>query len=856
MILTLSLALAVLQTAPYQNVNLSASDRAKDLVSRMTVDEKIAQCMMEAPAIPRLGVPQYHYWSEALHGIANNGFATVFPQAIGLAATWDPDLVSQISTVASIEARAKYADAIQHNQRVIFKGITLWSPNVNIFRDPRWGRGQETYGEDPFLTSRMGVAFVKGIQGDDPKYLRAVSTPKHFAVHSGPEPLRHGFDAKVTETELRETYLPAFEACIREGHAASIMSAYSGFNGVPATGNPWLLTTLLRDEWGFDGAVVSDVDSVGDILNGHHAVKDAAEASAMAIKAGNDECSGTTYRGLKAALDRGLVTERDIDRAATRLFTLRFRLGMFDTPEECTYNRITLAENDTPDHERLALTTAEKSLVLLKNDGILPLRPGKYKRVAIMGPVAKSQRVLVGNYNGIPARPVTLLDGIQRKLEGMGAQVEYLEGSRLVNLGAGINAFPRGTTFIDEGKSAPGLKGEVFDNPNLEGAPKATRNDRRVSLHWGDGQVISDIPTENCSVRWTGVIVWPNDEKVNLRVGAASGDGVRLFVDDQPVIDNWQNAKKDSAAPYTFKKGVPVKVRLEYRHASGPALIQFGYGQADDGRIDYSAAEALAKSSDLVILTLGITPDLEGEEMPVNNEGFMGGDRTSIDLPAPQLGLLQKIAATGKPVLVVLTTGSAIAFDPKVANGILLQWYSGEQGGAAVANALTGETNPGGRLPVTFYRSTADLPPFDDYHMSGRTYRYFKGDVLYPFGFGLSYSTFGYGKAKLTRAGSDYRVTVPVKNTSNVAGDEVVEVYARYGHPLPGDPIRRLVGFKRVAIAPGKTENVAVNVSRWALRSWNADRHAYEVRPDTYTLEIGPSSGKAASKVSLRSEVR
>jgi beta-glucosidase len=847
MILITILALTWGQSAPNLDSQLPASDRAKDLVSKMTVDEKIAQCMMDAPAIPRLGVPKYHYWSEALHGIANDGFATVFPQAIGLASTWDPELMHQVATTISIEARAKYAAAIQRNDRSIFKGITLWSPNVNIFRDPRWGRGQETYGEDPFLTSRMGVGFVTGIQGDDPNYLRAVSTPKHFAVHSGPEPLRHGFDAKVTTKELRETYLPAFEACVREGKASSVMSAYSGFNGVPATGNPWLLTTLLRDEWGFNGAVVSDVDSVGDILYGHHAVKDLAEASAMAIKAGNDECSGTSYRALREALDRGLVSESDIDRAATRLFTLRFRLGMFDSAEQCSYNRIGPDANDTPEHEKLALKAAQESLVLLKNDGVLPLDVKKYRHVAVIGPVAKSPQVLVGNYNGTPARPVTIWDGIQKRFEAVGATVDYLDGSRLVDRGSGVGMMPRGATFVDEAKSAPGLKGEAFTNPNLEGTPSESRVDRSINLHWSADQPLTGVATENCSIRWSGVLIWPSDEDVTL--GIATDGGTRLYLDDQLVLDQWA-ARKSSVyrVNHSFKARTPVKIRLEYAHGLGPAAIQLGSNPVDKVA-DYAPAEELAKKSDLVILTLGITPQLEGEQMPVQYDGFSGGDRTSIQLPAPQRELLRRVSAVGKPVVVVLTTGSAIAFDPSLANGVLLQWYSGEQGGTAVADVLMGDVNPAGRLPVTFYKSDQDLPAFDNYHLDGRTYRFFKKKALFPFGYGLSFSKFKYGHATSSKSDGGLTLTIPVSNVSQTAGDEVVQVYARYGHPLATDPIRRLVGFRRVSLAAGETKDVSVDVSNWALRSWNDSRSAYEVRPDDYTFEIGPYSGKALASV-------
>ena len=850
MMILASVALALLQSAPFEDVRLTPLDRAKDLVSRMTTDEKIAQCMMEAPAIPRLGVPKYHYWSEALHGIARNGVATVFPQAIGLAATWNPTLMQEVATTISTEARAKYAEATQRDDRTIYKGLTLWSPNVNIFRDPRWGRGQETYGEDPFLTSRIGVAFVKGIQGDEPTYLRAVATPKHFAVHSGPEPLRHGFDAKVTETELRETYLPAFEACVKEGKAASVMSAYSGFNGTPATGNPWLLTTLLRDEWGFNGAVVGDVDSVADIFYGHHATKDLAEASAMAIKAGNDECSGTSYKTLKAALDRGLVTVEDIDRATVRLFTLRFRLGMFDSATQCAYNAIPANAYDTPAGERLALTAARESLVLLKNDGVLPLRNDKYRQIAVIGSIAKSQQVLLGNYNGDPARPVTIFDGIQKKLESLGSKVEFANGGPLVNLGKGLGSFPRGSVFRDESKSAPGLKGEVFNNTDLSGTASATRNDRNLNLHWSNDQPISGIPSENSSIRWTGVVSWPTDETVSL--GVMARGGIRLWLDDKVVVDDWKNREtKTTRVTYSFKKGNPVRVRLEYSHATGAANIQFGSNPIEQ-KPDFSEAEALARRSDLVILALGITPQLEGEEMPVQNEGFAGGDRTSILLPAPQRELLKRIKALGKPVVVVLTTGSALSIDPASANGILLQWYSGEQGGTAVADALVGDFNPAGRLPVTFYKSENDLPPFENYHLDGRTYRYFKGKALFPFGFGLSYSKFQYGTAKLSKTGNGFELTVPVTNNSPVSGDEVVQVYARYSNPKATDPVRRLVGFARVNLAARSSESVKVTVTDWALRSWNEQIHKYEVRPGGYSLEVGPWSGKAETKVLLQ----
>jgi beta-glucosidase len=409
---------------------------------------------------------------------------------------------------------------------------------------------------------------------------------------------------------------------------------------------------------------------------------------------------------------------------------------------------------------------------------------------------------------------------------------------------------PWNSTYADEARTIAGLKGEVFNNQNLEGQPVATRNDRFLNLHWSADQPMPGTPTENCSIRWSGYLVWPADEEVTL--GIATEGGVRLVLDDKPVLDQWKSrATRTYRVDYSFKKGIPVKIRLEYSHGPGPAAIQLGSNPFEKA-VDYSKVLDMAKRSDLVILTLGITPQLEGEQMPVRYEGFAEGDRTSILLPAPQIELLRHVASVGRPVVVVLTGGSALAFDPRLANGVLLQWYSGEQGGNAVADALVGEANPAGRLPVTFYRSDRDLPPFENYHLDGRTYRFFKGRPLFPFGYGLSYASFKYGAAKIADGVAGYSVSVPVTNTSKVAGDEVVEVYARYGHPLSSDPVRRLVGFKRVSLAPGETKDVRVDVTNWALRSWNETRHAYEDRPDRYTLEVGPCSGKALSTVLLK----
>jgi beta-glucosidase len=818
----------------------------------MTTQEKIGQLMMDAPAIPRLGVPAYHWWNEALHGVARAGAATVFPQAIGLAATWDTDLMHRVATTISVEARAKHHEALRQGQHGIYQGLTLWSPNVNIFRDPRWGRGHETYGEDPFLTGRMGVAFVTGIQGDDRDYLRAVATPKHFAVHSGPEPLRHAFDAKTPERDVFETYLPAFEACVREGHAQSAMAAYSAFNGVPATGNPWLLTDLLRKTWGFDGAVVSDVDSVHDLWAGHHVAKDTAEASAMALKAGDDLCSGGTYRALPEALRRGLITEADLDRAATRLFTLRYRLGMFDGPDKVRYQRIPISENDTPAHDALALEAARKSLVLLKNDGVLPLRARSLKRVAVIGPVGDSLEVLLGNYNGTPTHPVTIAQGIRRMLEPLGVRVDVAQGTGLAKgLTEGQQPLPKGTLFTDASRSMPGLKREVFAGRELAGTPLGTSIDERVDLRWEPDAPIAGIPGQNCSIRWTGVFVPPTSGETVL--GTSADDGVRLWVDDKLVIDDWnQNAERARTAKVRVTAGQAVKLRLEFFQAGGGAAIRLGWADPDLDRHRMEEALNLARHADVTVLTLGITPSLEGEEMRVNAEGFLGGDRTSIDLPQPQRDLLRRVSALGKPVVVVLTGGSAQSLDVRQAGAVLLQWYSGQRGGDAVADVLLGRYNPAGRLPVTFYQSVNDLPPFEDYAMAGRTYRYFGGHPLFPFGYGLSFTKFRYGVAKASLAGRRIRLSVPVSNVGSMSGEEVVQVYVRPTKRQPNDALRSLAAFQRVSIGRGQTRSVELLMPMERLRVWDPQRKAYVVRKGEYEVEVGASSSDIRARAQIR----
>ena len=852
---------------PFRDPDLPLARRVDDLISRLTVDEKIAQTMMGAAEVQRLGIPRYDWWNEALHGVARNGVATVFPQAIGLAATWNPELHQRVAETIATEARAKNNEVLAksggHTKR--YQGLTIWSPNINIFRDPRWGRGQETYGEDPFLTARFGVAFVRGLQGDDPRYLKTVATVKHFAVHSGPEPERHSFDAKVGERDLWETYLPAFEAGIREGGATSLMSAYNAVNGTPAPAHVELLQKILRERWGFQGAVVGDVDNVADMWRpkAHEFSKDAAEASATAIKAGNDLCSGKTYEALSEALKRGLLTEADIDAALRRLLTLRFRLGHFDPAERVPYRAIPASANDSPENDRLALEAARQSLVLLKNSGAgsLPWDANKLKTVAIIGPAGIEESTLLGNYAGTPSRKVTLTAGLRAKLEAKGAKVLVEPGVPLVK-GFRVSGqpFPAGVLFSDATRRSPGLKGEVFAHdkqdakkPLVDGRLVATRADKQVDFQWDEAQPVEGIPITNTGVRWTGVLVPPVSGEYLL--GVVAEGAARLYLDDKAVIDSWRREpERPLSTTVRLEADRAYAVRLEYAQLTPKGRVQFGWiapGQDDS----FAKALAAAREADHIVLTLGITPDLEGESMSVTAEGFKGGDKLTLDLPATQRELLAKVAELKKPTAVVLTTGSALNLDDSQADAVLLAWYYGQRGADAAGEALLGETNPAGRLPITFYRDTEGLPAFDDYAMTNRTYRYYAGKPLYAFGHGLSYTSFAYEKVALSsdkvRAGDTVRVAVRVKNTGKRDGDEVVQIYATAVKPPVPMPLRQLVGFQRVPLKAGETKTVEIAVPVERLRRWDEVNDRYVVDPGPWRLAIGPASDQPALTAEL-----
>lgn len=828
------------QTTPaYKDPSLPIEKRVDDLVSRMTLEEKVSQMMNSAAAIERLGIPPYDWWNEALHGVARAGYATVFPQAIGLAATWDTKLMQQIGDVISTEARAKYNEFTRNGDHGRYKGLTFWSPNINIFRDPRWGRGQETYGEDPYLTARMAVAFVKGLQGDDPRYLKVVATPKHYAVHSGPEPERHSFDAIASERDLRETYLPAFHAAIVEGKAASVMCAYNRMNGEPCCTNSKLYD-ILRKEWGFGGYVVSDCGAVYDMYTGHRYIESETKASALSVKAGTDLTCGTEYKTLVKAVKDRLISEAEIDIALKRLMTARFRLGMFDPPEMVPFSRIPFSENDSPAHREMAGKAARESIVLLKNDNhTLPLKKN-LKTVAVIGPNADAAEVLLGNYNGQPSKWVTPLDGVKNKVSSA-TRVLYTLGTTLT--GQMSEPVHASALTLNGKDSGAGFKGEYFNNKELQGQPALIRTDAQINFDWGRGSPAPQLNADNFSVRWTGKFVPP--ESGAYQIGVTADDGARIYLDGQLVIDDWsQHSARTIMKEIDLESGRAYDMRIEYYENSGNARISLLWSRPHIAEKLAQEAVNVARQADAVVMVLGISPALEGEEMPVKVEGFRGGDRTDLALPKAQEELLKTVVATGKPVVLVLLNGSALAVNWADANvpAIVEAWYPGEEGGTALADVLFGDYNPAGRLPVTFYQTAAQLPPFEDYRMRGRTYRYFTGEPLYPFGFGLSYTTFTYDNLKLgtqkIQTGESLQVSATVQNAGDMAGEEVIQLYItnlKSSYPVP---IRSLGGIKRIFLKPGERQSVSFTISPEQL-SVIDNKGRRVVEPGEFVISIG-----------------
>jgi beta-glucosidase len=845
---------------PYRDLNRTFEERAADLVSRMTLEEKISQLGNNAPAIPRLDVPAYEWWNEALHGVARAGSATVFPQAIGLAATFDPQLMHEVATVISDEARAKHHDFARRGLRGRYQGLTFWSPNINIFRDPRWGRGQETYGEDPWLTARLGVAFVKGLQGDDPKYRKVDATAKHFAVHSGPEADRHHFDVHPSERDLYETYLPAFQALVQEGGVAAVMGAYNRVYGESASASPRLLQQILRKDWGFSGYVVSDCDSIEDIYKHHKIVGTAAEAAALGVRYGCDLDCGKTYDALLPAVRQKLVSEAEIDTALRRLMLTRFKLGMFDPPEIVRWAKIPYTVNQAAEHDALARRVARGSIVMLKNDGVLPLSRD-LGTIAVVGPTADEIMSLLGNYYGTPAAPVTILQGI-RDAVGAKTRVLYSRGADLVE----GREEPRAAPLIDAaylrpeaGSKQQGLKGEYFRGRDFAGTPVMTRVDSRIALRWDRGAPTDDLAArgelsganvlggDDFSVRWTGQLLAPVSGRYELIVGA--NDGVRLFIDNREVLSGWESVDRltSRSAFVELEAGRAHDLRLDYFEDIRDAEVRLAW-RRPGAKAPFDEAIEVARAADVVVFVGGLTGDVEGEEMKVSYPGFAGGDRTDLRLPGSQRKLLEALHATGKPVVLVLTTGSALAVDWAQARlpAILVSWYPGQRGGSAVADVLFGDANPSGRLPVTFYKESERLPPFDDYDMKGRTYRYFEGEPLYPFGHGLSYTRFDYSDLKVERrveATGTMQVTVTVKNTGSRAGDEIVQLYVRPLEPKQPRALQDLRGVARVSLKPGESRRVPFTiVPKNDLRRYEPAAKAYVVDPGRYEVHVGASS--------------
>jgi beta-glucosidase len=819
----------------------------------MTLEEKAAQLLYTAPAIPRLGIPAYNWWNEALHGVARAGYATVFPQSITIANSWDEELMLDVANAISDEARAKHHEFIRRGDRDLYHGLTFWSPNINIFRDPRWGRGQETYGEDPYLTGRLGLRFVQGMQGSDPKYLKTVATAKHYAVHSGPEPLRHEFNAIISERDLRETYLPAFRTLVKEGGVYSIMGAYNQFRGHPACASEELYG-ILRNEWGFEGYIVSDCWAVSDFYNFQGYAAGPAEAAALALKAGTDLECGVDYRHLTKAVEQGLATEEDIDKAVKRLMMARFRLGMFDPDTLVDYARIPYQANGSDYNRSLARKAAQESIVLLKNsNNTLPLSRD-IKKIAVIGPNAKSYEVLVGNYNGIPKEPVSVLDGIRAKLKP-GAEVIYAEGS---DLAPGIyNLMPIPSRYFRTPDGRQGVQGEYYTSRDMKGEPLFTRTDDMIDFYWDNDSPHPQMPVNNFGIHWVADIVPPVSGTYYLGTWGSSGYDI-LLEGDTLVSYFHDHHAAVRGIPVEFEAGKKYRIEVFYRNHIGDADMELLWCMPRADMV--GEAVRAASSADAVILVLGLSPRLEGEEMSVKLEGFEGGDRTSLSLPAMQEELLSAVLGTGKPVVVVLMNGSPVASlqAQEKASAVLLAGYPGVEGGSAVADVLFGDYNPAGRLPVTYYSSVDQLPPFDEYAMNNRTYRYFTGVPLYPFGYGLSYTTFAYSNLVVdekTAAGSEVKIKVTVTNTGEIAGDEVVQLYLTDEKASSPRPLRQLEGFKRVRLEAGESRMLEFTLKAEQLSMINS-KDTRVIEPGWFTVAVGrgqpgfpPEAGAEAAQV-------
>lgn len=840
-IITLCVSVAVTlgsaaQMLPYQNPKLSAEERAADLCSRLTLKEKAAIMRNGSPAIKRLGIPQFEWWSEALHGVARNGFATVFPNTTGMASSFDDALLERIYTAVSDEARAKNNIARHEGAIKKYQGLSIWTPNINIFRDPRWGRGQETYGEDPYLTTRMGLAVVRGLQGpEDYKYRKLLACAKHFAVHSGPEWNRHSFNIEnLPERDLWETYLPAFKSLVQQGHVAEVMCAYQAIDGQPCCANTRYLQQILRNEWGFKGLVVSDCGAIGDFFRPgrHNFAKDAGESSAKAVIAGTDVECGGNYAALPDAVKAGQITEEQINTSVKRLLKARFELGDFDDESVNKWEQIPESVIASQPHKQLALDMARESMVLLKNDGILPLAK-QGQKIVVVGPNAADSTMMWGNYNGYPTETVTILKGIKNMVPG----ARYVGGCGVTR----NEEFASRYNEIVALDGKPGLTVTYWNNEKMEGEPVTTqRLSEPVNLSNGGATVFAPgVNLEHFSARLEGTFRPTRTESLRLRL--ANDDLARLIVNGDTIVESWKWREKVSVFDKELKveAGKDYHIQIDYVQQVAMAVLQFDLGALSNMPVNEFVKNV--GDADVVVFVGGISPRLEGEEMSVKEPGFKGGDRTDIELPEAQRRAIAALHAAGKKIVYVNCSGSAIGLVPEDANcdAVLQAWYGGERGGQAVAEILFGDVNPSGKLPLTFYKNVNQLPDYEDYRMEGRTYRYFHGEPLYPFGYGLSYTTFNFGKPKFDK--KSQTVTVAVKNTGKMDGTEVVQLYLKRVDDKQG-PIKTLRGYQRVAVKQGESQTATIKMNREDFETWDAQTNTMRVVPGKYQLMVGSSS--------------
>ena len=826
----------------YLDPKVSTALRIDDLVARMTLEEKVLQMQNQAPAIERLGIPEYNWWTEGLHGVARAGLATVFPQAIGLAASWNENLMHEVATTIGDEARAKHHAFAARGKRNIYQGLTIWSPNINIFRDPRWGRGQETYGEDPFLTGKLAVQFIKGLQGDDEQHLKTIATVKHFAVHNGPEPERHSFNAEISTRELYQNYLPQFEMALKESGAKSVMCAYNRLNGEPACSSPTLLKNILREDWQFDGFVVSDCGAIEDIHKHHKVTKTEAQSAAVSVQAGTDLNCGKMYKNLPAAVSEGLITEAEINVALKRLLTARMQLGMFDAPETVKYANIPYAVVDSDQHQALALKAAQQSIVLLKNDNhTLPLKKD-LNSIAVIGPNADQWLTLLGNYNGVPSSPITPLTGIQNAVSSA-TSVKYAQGSELAD---GIPMFYTIPSKAFSHNYQSGLKVDFFNQADVAGKPLFSSTQSLVDINWQDKAPREDMDDDNFAVRWSGQLT--PEITGAYKLGVRSTCNTNVFLNGEKVVhtayhfrDEYGDPRHKNSDWINLEAGKQYNIEVTAKETYADASVQLVWAAPKNNLKE--KALALAKNSDAIVLVMGLTPQMEGEEMDVDVEGFRGGDRTKISLPKPQQELIKAIASLNKPTVLVALNGSALAINwaQEHIPAIIEAWYPGQAAGTAIANVLFGDYNPAGRLPITFYKTVDDLPAFENYTMNNQTYRYFKGEVLYPFGYGLSYSQFKYSDLSIPttlKPESNIELSLNAENISDLAGEEVVQVYLSRKNKEEHESIRNLAAFTRINLKPHTPQNISLSIPKEAFSIINDNGE--RIYPEgEFTLSIG-----------------